>query len=120
MQTIKSARLVPNLTATGFGLTRCPEELLTALRQGIQDGLATARSEGDIDCILAPEAPLFIDRPDLMERVLHDLNHYPEEWAGMELTPFIAYGKFVDTLLYHPTCTLTSCQAFVSIRTTVS
>jgi hypothetical protein len=41
---------------------------------------------------IAGQRPWFIDRPDLMRRVLKELQHFPEEWAGMELTPHAAYG----------------------------
>jgi hypothetical protein len=41
---------------------------------------------------IAGQRPWFIDRPDLMTRVLKELQHFPEEWAGMELTPHVAYG----------------------------
>jgi hypothetical protein len=92
IQTIHSAFLVPNFTEHGFGLARCPDDLIDALRQGIRDGLATAREEVDTAVINAPEKPLFIDRPDLTARVLHELRNYAEEWSGVELTPYRAYG----------------------------
>ena len=38
-QTVKSAFVVPNFTEHGFGLARCPQDLLTALQKGIRDGL---------------------------------------------------------------------------------
>lgn len=41
---------------------------------------------------IAGQRPWFIDRPDLMTRVLKELQHFPEAWAGMELTPHVAYG----------------------------
>lgn len=41
---------------------------------------------------IAGKRPWFIDRPDLMTRVLKELQHYPEAWSNMELTPEIAYG----------------------------
>ena len=76
----------------GFGLARCPDELLADLQQGIRDGLPTATNEHHIEVIDAPEQPLFIRRPDLTKRVLNELKEYAEEWSGIELTPHTAYG----------------------------
>jgi hypothetical protein len=92
IQTIHSAFLVPNFTEHGFGLASCPDDLIDALRQGIRDGLPTAREEHSTEVINAPQPPLFIDRPDLTARVLHELRNYAEEWSGIELTPYRAYG----------------------------
>ena len=91
IQTIHSAFLVPNFTEHGFGLARCPDDLITALRQGIKDGLPNVRPESKVPVIEGP-IPWFIDRPDLTDRVLHELRGYAEEWSGMELTPYRAYG----------------------------
>jgi hypothetical protein len=92
MQALSSAFMIPNQTAHGFGLARCPEELLAALQKGIKDGLPTARSEGKVDVINGPNQPLFINRRDLTQRVLQELRHYAEEWSGVELIPAQAYG----------------------------
>jgi len=92
IQTINSAYMIQNFTEHGFGLARAPEDLMVELRKAIRDGLPTARYEEDIEEIDAPEQPLFIDRPDLTERVLHELKPYVEEWSGVELTPHKAYG----------------------------
>ena len=95
LQTVHTAYQVPNFTEHGFGLARAPAALLQALQRGIRDGLPTARHEARIDIIDAPlEAPpLFIDRPDLTDQVLHTLRHYAEAWSGgLELTPYRAYG----------------------------
>jgi hypothetical protein len=93
LQLVHTALLAPNFTEYGFGLGRCPGPLLDALRQGIYDGLPTARYEVTPQVIEAPNQPLFIDRPDLTDRVLHDLRGYAEEWAGgIPLTPYRAYG----------------------------
>ena len=68
-QTITAAFLQPNFTQFGFGLARAPDELMQALRQGIQDGLeAGPRLEGDIP-VIHGDFPWFIDRPDLTQRV---------------------------------------------------
>jgi len=91
IQTIHSAFLVPNFTEHGFGLARCPDDLIDALRQGIRDGLPTARSENHVD-VINGAVPLFIDRPDLTDRVLHQLRGYAQAWSGVELTPYRAYG----------------------------
>ena len=92
IQTIHSAFLVPNFTEHGFGLARCPDELIGALRKGIRDGLPNAREEVSTAVINAPQQPLFVDRPDLTQRVLHELLPYAEEWSGLQLTPYRAYG----------------------------
>lgn len=76
----------------GFGLARAPDDLMEALRQGIRDGVAKGpRLEGSLEVIEGGQ-PWFIDRPDLTKRVLKELQHFPETWVGMELTPFRAYG----------------------------
>jgi hypothetical protein len=92
LQTVNSAYVVQNFTEHGFGLARCPDDLLQALQRGIREGLATARHENSVEVIDAPEQPLFVDRPDLTDRVLHELRHYTETWAGLPLTPYRAYG----------------------------
>jgi hypothetical protein len=94
VQTLHHAALAPNFTELGFGLTRAPEPLMEELRSAIRNGLAdgAVRSEGRNEVIDAPEAPLFIDRPDLMDKVLHDLQPYVEAWTGLELQPVTAYG----------------------------
>lgn len=45
-----------------------------------------------LQVIDSPQEPLFIDRPDLTERVLRELHPYVEAWTGVELTPYTAYG----------------------------
>lgn len=92
IQTMHSAFLVPNFTEHGFGLARCPDELIDTLRQAIREGAENAPEEGHYAVIRSPQRPLFVDRPDLTTRVLHELRHYAEEWSGMELTPYRAYG----------------------------
>ena len=67
IQTLSSS-LMQNFTEFGWGLTRAPDELTEEIRQAIYEGLPRARSEGDIDVIDGP-APLFIDRPDLTDKV---------------------------------------------------
>ena len=92
VQAVSAAYRVPNFTEHGFGLARAPADLLEALQQGIREGLPNAHPEHLAAAIDAPEKPLFIDRPDLTQRVLHDLRHYAQEWSGRELVPFQAYG----------------------------
>lgn len=91
IQTIHSAFLVPNFTEHGFGLARCPDDLLEELQKGIRDGLPTARFESEVEVINGARS-LFVDRPDLTRRVLHQLRNYAETWSGVELTPYRAYG----------------------------
>jgi hypothetical protein len=67
------ALIVPNFTEHGFGLARAPEELTAALKQGILDGLPTATLEKDIGTGFGPQS-LFVDRPDLSYRVLHEMH----------------------------------------------
>lgn len=69
IQTLSSAITVPNYTEFGWGLTHAPEQLTQELRTAIYKGLPTARTEGKIDVITGPNIPLFIDRPDLTNRV---------------------------------------------------
>lgn len=92
IQTVHTAFLVPNFTEYGFGLARCPDELIETLRTAIREGLPTAREEVNTPVINGPQRPLFVDRPDLTSRVLHEMKPYAEEWSGLELTAYRAYG----------------------------
>jgi hypothetical protein len=92
MQTVYPAFLAPNFTEHGFGLARCPLELLSALQDGIIQGLPTATLENRIAVIDGPNQPLFVNRPDLTRRVLSELQHYAETWVGLPLTAYRAYG----------------------------
>jgi hypothetical protein len=91
IQTLNSGLLVPNFTEHGFGLARCPDDLLAALQDGIRKGLPTATLEREVEVITGPRCK-FINRPDLTDRVLQELRHYAETWAGIPLTPYRAYG----------------------------
>lgn len=91
-QTIHSAMLTPNFTEYGFGLAKCPADLLAALQKGIHDGLPTVGFEERDSVIDGPNQPWFIHRSDLTARVLTDLQSYAEEWAGIPLTAHQAYG----------------------------
>ena len=91
IQTMHSAFLVPNFTEHGFGLARCPDELINDLRQAIREGAENPRFETTVPVIDGP-IPWFVHRPDLTRRVLHDLRNYAETWSGVELTPYRAYG----------------------------
>lgn len=64
------------------------------LRDAVRNGLASgdARLEEKIEVIDSPTEPLFIDRPDLTQRVLEELQPYVEAWAGIEVVPHAAYG----------------------------
>lgn len=91
-QTICAGILQQNFTEHGFGLARAPEPLMSDLRQAIREGVAKGpRFERRIAAISEPR-PWFIDRPDLSKRVIDELQHYPEGWAGIPLTPINAYG----------------------------
>lgn len=91
-QTMHSAMLTPNFTEYGFGLAKCPTDLLAALQQGIRDGLPTAGLEERDEVIPGPNPPWLVSRPDLTDRVLRELQHYSEEWAGFPLVAHQAYG----------------------------
>ena len=65
---------------------------MQALRQGIRDGLEQGPElEPEVE-VIDGDQPWFIDRPDLTQRVLEELQHFPETWVGMELTAHKAYG----------------------------
>jgi hypothetical protein len=68
LQTLNAAYLAPNFTENGWGLTQAPEDLMVALRAGIREGVAKARPEDHVEVIEGLQ-PLFVDRPDLTERV---------------------------------------------------
>ena len=91
-QMVNSALVAPNFTEHGFGLARAPMELVEELQKGIRDGIETAGEEPMDGVINGPQAPLLVHRPDLVNRVLHELLPYAEEWSGMTLVPHQAYG----------------------------
>ena len=103
IQTANSAVTAPNFTEFGWGLTQAPDLLTMDIRQAIYEGIPRAREEGDIQVIAGPEQPLFIDRPELNERALKELQPILEAWSGIELVPAIAYGfrlyRCVDSLI---------------------
>jgi hypothetical protein len=90
---VASAFVQPNFTETGWGLTRAPDDLVKTLRETIRSAYDAGdyREEGDVDVIDGLPA-LFIDRPELTERVLHELHPMHEAWAGIPLQPHLAYG----------------------------
>lgn len=93
VQTANMALVAPNFTEYGFGLVRAPESLMKDLRQAIQDGLTKGpRVEMAIDVIDTVEPSWFIDRPDLLRRVVDEMQLIPETWADLELKPWGAYG----------------------------
>jgi hypothetical protein len=111
-QTIHSAMMVPNFTEYGFGLAKCPDDLLEELQTAIHEGLPTATYEEEDNVIEGPEPPWFISRPDLLNRVLLEMQGYTEEWVGFPLVAHQAYGfrvyrnesqlhMHVDQLLTH-------------------
>ena len=91
-QVLSASFIQPNFTQYGFGLARAPDDLMEALRQGVRDGLKAGPQEEYHIPAIEGLRPWFISRPDLTKRVLEELQTYPEAWAGMELTPVIAYG----------------------------
>lgn len=78
MQSMRSALVAPNFTEYGFGLAKCPDDLLAALQLGIHDGLPTAGYEEEVPVINGNRIK-FIRRPDLTRRVLKELQHYAGE-----------------------------------------
>jgi hypothetical protein len=91
-QVIHSAALAPNFTEYGFGLAKCPDDLLHTLQMAIHEGLPNARYEAKGAAINGPNQPWYISRPDLTERVLRELQSYTEEWVGFPLVAHQAYG----------------------------
>lgn len=88
-----SSLLAPNYTEFGFGLARAPEALTQELREGIHDGLRRGAIEPEKDVpVILGATPLFIKRPDLLDRVLEEMQVYAEAWAGIPLVAFQAYG----------------------------
>lgn len=92
IQTANAAVTAPNFTEFGWGLTQAPDLLTMDIQQAIYDGLPHARTEGLINVIAGPKAPLFIDRPELNRRALRELQPILEAWSGLELVPAMAYG----------------------------
>jgi hypothetical protein len=83
----------PNFTETGWGLTKAPAELVQTLR----DAIHTAYNQGNyriegVGIVDGEKQPYMIDRPDLLQRVLHELQPMHEAWAGIPLVPQQAYG----------------------------
>ena len=93
-QAVISALLAPNFTEFGFGLARCPQNLLEKLQQGIHEGIEKKQTvpEQDVAVILGEDPPLMIYRHDLVRLVLKEMQPFAEAWSGIPLTPFKAYG----------------------------
>jgi hypothetical protein len=92
VQTMSSALTVRNFTENGWGLTKINNDLLAALQQGIRDGFDGAGHEKKIKAIEGDEPPLFIERDDLMDRILEELHPLMEAWSQVPLVPHAAYG----------------------------
>ena len=90
---VTSAFIQPNFTETGWGLTRAPDELVQTLRKTVRSAYEDGdyREEGEVD-VIDGLTPIFIDRPELVERVLNELLPMHEAWAGIPLLPHLAYG----------------------------
>jgi hypothetical protein len=65
---------------------------METLRTAIREGVAAGPREEYYIPVIEGLRPWFIDRPDLTQRVLHELQHYVETWANVPLTPEVAYG----------------------------
>ena len=93
IQSVTSAIVQPNFTETGWGLTRAPQELADTLRKAVRSAYDSGnyRDEGDIE-VVDGRKPIYIDRPDLTERVVRELHPMHEAWAGIPLVPQQAYG----------------------------
>lgn len=80
------AFVAPKFTVYGLGLVRAPKDLMVDLRQAIHDGLhAGPREEKPIKCVDTEEPSWFIDRPDLLDHVVDEMQSIPETWANTEL-----------------------------------
>mmetsp|Transcript_69066 Transcript_69066/g.200407 ORF Transcript_69066/g.200407 Transcript_69066/m.200407 type:complete len:349 (+) Transcript_69066:92-1138(+) len=92
-QAMQMAVVAPNFTEFGFSLARAPDGLMEDLREAIRQGLEKGpRTEKKIDVIDTAEPSWFIDRPDMTNRVLHEMQPYVETWSNTELTAWGAYG----------------------------
>jgi hypothetical protein len=95
VQTGNMALVAPNYTEYGFGLVRAPQDLMVDLRQAIHDGIAAGpRVERFIDVIETEEPSWFIDRPDLLKRIVDEMQLVPEAWSKTELKAW--GGKFLS------------------------
>ena len=103
-QTLSSCLIAPNYTTWGFGVVRAPHDLMVELKQAIHEELDKYRdndgnlqedlipTEPGIHSIEGSKEPWFMQRPELTNKVLHELLPYVETWAKIELLPSIAYG----------------------------
>ena len=86
VQMANMAIVAPNFTEYGFGLVRAPESLMVDLRQAIQDGLAAGPNvEKEIEVIETEQPSWFIERPELLKRVVDEMHMFPETWSNTEL-----------------------------------
>jgi hypothetical protein len=93
IQTLNAAVVAPNFTQYGWGLARAPDDLMEALRKGIHDGVAAGPKLEEPVEVIEGDQPWFIDRPDLTQRVLKQLQHYP----GMFVCKNLMLESIVDT-----------------------
>jgi len=111
--------IMPSFTPLGYKLMDVPKDLHAKLHKSLHDGMNTDEEteEGGVTQVREiyvngrPNAedpsgrPTFVHNGGLMNEVLHGLKSIHEEWAGVKLTPSIAYGmriyKNVSALLMH-------------------
>jgi hypothetical protein len=87
--------LSKNYTQLGFGLARTDSGLVDEIKAAIRHALETGeglREEAHDEVIPGPHDPWFVDRPDLTERVLHEVHPFVEAWSGVQVVPYVAYG----------------------------
>ena len=96
MSVMSQSLVAPNFTENGWGLTRAPTELVDLLKQNLHEGLDKATEEYAIEVIRGAsedwQRPLFIKQRTLNKVILEELQPMHEDWAGIPLEGFQAYG----------------------------
>jgi hypothetical protein len=112
------ALVAPNFTENGWGLTRAPHDIVDMLKKNLYDGLDKATEEYEMDVIEGAsedwQRPVFIKQRTLNKLILDELKPMHEEWAGIPLVGFQAYGlriyKNQSILHMHSKCFLLDCS----------
>ena len=99
MSVVHSALIAPNFTEYGWGLTRAPQELVDALVDNLQRGLASPEDTQQeeyhpfgVEDEYPDQKPLMIDNSHLNNRAMYELQSIHESWSKTKLIANNAYG----------------------------
>lgn len=85
--------VAPNFTESGWALLRAPDQsLVNDLKKAVKEGLLAGETKPELKARVVQGTSLMIEREDLMDRVLRELQPVHENWVGIKLKPQNSYG----------------------------